>query len=253
METPLSLIIIPLRRWARQVRRPQSALLVGVLLALLPPHLAEGWPRREWTASRPLSRGECPAPPRRSFPLGFLGEHYSPEENLEAIDVGMIDHARRKIDIAMYAFTDRRIAEALIRAAGRGVRIRIYRDRTQVRDRGDKTRRLLSSSSARANITVLVKHNSYRNIMHLKAYLIDDTYLRTGSANWSPPGEGALCRRGRRTRWSQQDNNLFITRNPHEIRQFEKTFDRIFSRSGTRRGNRPWTPAQGRPRPKRRD
>ncbi|MCL5285053.1 MAG: phospholipase D-like domain-containing protein [Nitrospirae bacterium] len=252
MKTPLSLIIIPLGRWARQVWRPQAALLVGALLCLPAPPVAEGWPRSEWNASRSHSRGECPSPPRRSFPLGFLGEHYSPEENLEAIDVGMIDHARRKIDIAMYAFTDRRIADALIRAADRGVRIRLYRDRTQVRDRGDKTRRLLSSSS-HANITVLVKHNSFRNIMHLKAYLIDGTYLRTGSANWSPPGEGALCRRGRRTHWNQQDNNLFITRDPHEVRHFEKTFDRIFSRSGSRHGNRPWNPAMGRPRHKRRD
>ena len=162
----------------------------------------------------------------------------------------MIDRAKRTIDIAMYSFTDRAIAEALLRAARRGVRIRIYRDRIQVRDRGDKTRRLLESKAGREHITVLVKRNSSRNIMHLKAYEIDGTILRTGSANWSPPGVGAFCRRGRRPHWSQQDNNLFVTRNPKELSRFEKTFERIYSRSG-RHGNIPWTPDLSRPRRRR--
>jgi phosphatidylserine/phosphatidylglycerophosphate/cardiolipin synthase-like enzyme len=187
-----------------------------------------------------------------SYPKSFPGEHYSPEENLEAIDVALIDHARKSIDIAMYAFTDRPIADSLILAAQRGVRIRIYRDRIQVRDRGDKTKRLLSSRAGREHITVLLKHNSPRNIMHLKAYVVDHSWLRTGSANWSPPGEGALCRHGYRSRWNQQDNNLFITKDPGEIRKFEKTFDRIFARGGENHANRPWSPASGR-RSRRRD
>jgi len=154
----------------------------------------------------------------------------------------MIDRARRTIDIAMYSFTDRAIAEALLRAAKRGVRIRIYRDRIQVRDRGDKTRRLLGSRAGKEHITVRVKRNSSRNIMHLKAYLIDGKILRTGSANWSPPGEGAYCRKGYRSHRAQQDNNLFLTDNPKEAARFERTFDRIFARET----NREWNPGMGR-------
>ncbi len=207
------------------------------------------WPRHRWTEGHRAGYG-CPAPPSRQFPQGYLGEHYSPEENLEDIDIGLIDHARSRIDIAMYAFTDRRIAEALVRAARRGVRIRIYRDRTQLHDRGDKTRFLLATRAGAAHISVRVKDNSSRNIMHLKAFAVDGTILRTGSANWSPPGVGAFCRRGRRPHWSQQDNNLFVTRNPKELSRFEKTFERIYSRSG-RHGNIPWTPDLSRPRRRR--
>jgi hypothetical protein len=154
----------------------------------------------------------------------------------------MIDRARKTIDIAMYSFTDRNIADALLRAARRGVRIRIYRDRIQVRDRGDKTRRLLESGPGKKHISVLVKRNSSRNIMHLKAYLIDGSVLRTGSANWSPPGEGAFCRRGYRSHHAQQDNNLFLTMDRKEISRFERTFNRIYSRDS----NHPWSPSMRR-------
>lgn len=177
--------------------------------------------------------------PETASPETLLGEHYSPEENLESIDVDLIDHARQSIEIAMYAFTDRPIAEALVRAASRGVHVWIYRDGIQIRDRGDKSGRILSSRAGRSGLVQIeVKRNSSRNIMHLKAYVVDGKWLRTGSANWSPPGEGAYCTRGYRDHWNQQDNNLFITGNPREVLKFEETFRRIW----TRGSNRPWNP-----------
>jgi phosphatidylserine/phosphatidylglycerophosphate/cardiolipin synthase-like enzyme len=240
--------IIPFRPDGGQARRPGPGLLCAILLALTPalalPKTAGARPvHHRFRDSRGSYGSSCPAPASLPYPAAFPGEHYSPEENLEAIDVALIDHAKKTIDIAMYAFTDRPIADALLRAARRGVKIRIYRDRIQIHDRGDKTRRLLASRAGQDKITVRVKHNSPRNIMHLKAYVVDRSWLRTGSANWSPPGEGAWCRRGDRSRWNQQDNNLFLTRNPREIRHFEKTFERIFDRGGGRHGNRDWSPS----------
>ncbi|MHB8544818.1 MAG: phospholipase D-like domain-containing protein [Leptospirales bacterium] len=194
-----------------------------------------------WSFSGPGHLSSC-SRPVTSSPESLLGEHYSPEENLDAIDVDLIDHARQSIEIAMYAFTDRPIADAIIRAAARGVHVWIYRDEIQVKDRGDKMRRLMSSAPGQNGlISIEVKRNSSRNIMHLKAYEIDDKWLRTGSANWSLPGEGAWCSRGERLHRDQQDNNLFITNDPREVRRFESTFRRIWNR-GT---NRPWSESLG--------
>ncbi len=52
--------------------------------------------------------------------------HYAPVENLEQTDVALIDRAEHEIDIAAYVLTDWPVMQALIRAAGRGVRVRIY-------------------------------------------------------------------------------------------------------------------------------
>lgn len=52
--------------------------------------------------------------------------HYAPVENLEHLDVALLDRAERKIDIAAYVLTDWPVISALIRAAERGVRVRVY-------------------------------------------------------------------------------------------------------------------------------
>ena len=216
-----------------------SRIAAGFFMLVLPGILlAAGAHAGAWSFSGSAGMFSC-SREVSSPPESLLGEHYSPEENLEAIDVDMIGHARQSIEIAMYAFTDRPIAEALVQAASRGVHVWIYRYGIQIRDRGDKSRRILSSRAGRSGlIQIEVKRNSSRNIMHLKAYVIDGKWLRTGSANWSPPGEGAYCTRGDRNHWSQQDNNLFITGETREVRKFEETFRRIW----TRGSNRPWSP-----------
>ena len=131
-------------------------------------------------------RYSCPRPSDLSgvgSPSDLLGEHYSPAENLEAIDVFMINRAQKTLEIAMYAFTDRAISDAVIRAATRGVAVWLYRDGIQIRDHGDKTRRIMAGLPEGARVVVRVKRNSSRNIMHLKAYLIDGKILRKVSSN----------------------------------------------------------------------
>lgn len=155
-----------------------------------------------------------------------MGEHYSPAENLEKIDIAILKKAKKSIDIAMYAFTDRNLARVLIEEARKGVKIRIYRDRTQIHDHGDQSKKLF----AQPGIQIRIKRNGRSNIMHLKAYIIDGRILRTGSANWSPPGEGAACRRYSCGHRLQQDNNIFLSLNPTLAKQFVKEFNHLWNR-----------------------
>jgi phosphatidylserine/phosphatidylglycerophosphate/cardiolipin synthase-like enzyme len=154
--------------------------------------------------------------------------YLSPQENLETLDIAAINSAKSTLDIAMYAFTDKPIANALIAAANRGVKIRLYRDKTQVKDKNDvlKKTNLLQAPS----IKVKVKNNQFWNIMHLKAYLVDGRFLREGSANWSPAGEGASCFRNSCGHKQQQDNTLLLTDNPKAVELFKTTFERIWNR-----------------------
>jgi phosphatidylserine/phosphatidylglycerophosphate/cardiolipin synthase-like enzyme len=61
-------------------------------------------------------------------PVAEAVVHYAPTENLEHIDVALIEHAKTSIDMAAYVLTDWAVIQALVRAADRGVAIRIYLD-----------------------------------------------------------------------------------------------------------------------------
>ena len=151
---------------------------------------------------------------------GSAFNYFSPADNLERADLDQLNGAKKSIDIAMYAFTDRFIAQDLMKLAQRGVIIRIYRDREQYEQ---EQRRSGDNESAiellRGQKNIHVKVKGSRELMHLKAFLVDGVLLRDGSANWSPSG------------LKRQDNNAHFTGDPEQIKRFQDTFEAMWSRS----------------------
>ena len=153
------------------------------------------------------------------------GTHYAPAENLERLDLAELRMARRTIDIAMYAFTDRILAEAVIDRARNGVRVRIYRDGEQFeqeqrrKGRGGSTTDLFSGQRG---IEIKVKPPSASNDMHLKEYSINGNLLRDGSANFLVAGEVI------------QDNEIHFGRDVTEIDAYERNFEAIWNRRDNR-------------------
>jgi phosphatidylserine/phosphatidylglycerophosphate/cardiolipin synthase-like enzyme len=150
--------------------------------------------------------------------------HFSPEENLERLDVEHLRKARQSVDVAMYAFTDLALAKVLREVSDRGVTVRLYRDRGQYEAEELKAVRFHQPSSTRLlrgarNVHIRMKQGSEQNLMHLKAACVDRRLLRDGSANWSPSGE------------KSQDNNARFTSSPEEIKKFDRVFEAMWSRS----------------------
>lgn len=149
-------------------------------------------------------------------------DHFSPGEDIERIDVARLKKAQSSVDIAMYAFTDQYLAQQLKELAERGVRIRIYRDQQQYEEEqrnaskhaGDSTTSMLSGEE---NIQIRVKGR--RELMHLKAFVVDGNLLRDGSANWSPSGE------------KRQDNNAHYTADPSQVEAFKREFEQMWTRA----------------------
>lgn len=110
---------------------------------------------------------------------------YSPVENLEHTDVTLIDRAEHDIDFAAYVLSDWPVMRALIRAAGRGVKVRIYLDGRRIGEREPTP--LFRELLATPEIEVRFKR-SKSPLMHLKSYQIDGRWLRTGAANFSASG-----------------------------------------------------------------
>lgn|GEM_PF-1998660 len=164
-------------------------------------------------------------PDFRAVPAGqVLSEnHFSPAENLEQLDLARLDQARSTIDIAMYAFTDAYLAQRLRAVAARGVKVRLYRDRSQYEQEQNNARDHNDTAATdqlrgEPNIEVRIKADCGRNIMHLKAYLVDGKLLRDGSANWSPSG------------LKSQDNNAHFTNDPAQVRAFQQDFEAMWQR-----------------------
>ncbi len=173
-------------------------------------------------ASAPAS---SPARIRTASGVVLAENHFAPAEDLERLDVEHLEKAEHTVDVAMYAFTDKYLAEELAKLARRGVVVRIYRDREQFEDeqrqaeeRGYETTTALLRGVP--NVEIRVKPSGRRDLMHLKAYVVDGTLLRDGSANWSNAG------------LKLQDNNARYTTDPAEIRAFEQAFAEMWSRPG---------------------
>ena len=150
-------------------------------------------------------------------------EHFSPWEDLEQLDMADLRKATRRVDVAMYSFTDRRLADVVDELADRSVEIRVYRDQEQFQDEERAAARFREPSTTqlfrgRRMIHVRVKQGSLRNLMHEKAFCIDGRLLRDGSANWS---RGGLL---------VQDNNVHYSTDATDIERFEKAFEAMWSR-----------------------
>ena len=156
-------------------------------------------------------------------------EHFSPSENLERPELDHLkaaaEHARaakRPLDIAVYAFTDRILAALLVREAEQGTVMRIYRDGEQYQNEERNAARFRNQSTTamfrgQRNIHVRVKPPSPSDLMHLKCWS-DGEVLREGSANWSP---AALKR---------QDNNVRFSLHTTEVKAFEADFEAMWNR-----------------------
>ena len=148
--------------------------------------------------------------------------HYAPDENLEGIDIGVLDHAKSRVDVAMYSFTDGQIERELKTLAKHRIQIRLYRDQEQYREEkqraNERGESCVTDELARLD-NIQVKIKTGEDLMHEKDFVVDGALLRTGSANWSI---GGLRR---------QDNVAIYTQAPTEVVRFEKKFEEMWSRS----------------------
>jgi phosphatidylserine/phosphatidylglycerophosphate/cardiolipin synthase-like enzyme len=156
------------------------------------------------------------APAAAGQPAPRYELHYSPAEDLEAIDVATIDGAAHTFDGAAFVLTDVPVMEALTRAAERGVRVRLIVDARQDRPRGERIDAALAALIAEP--TVVIKEKQRGPWMHLKAYVVDGELLRFGAANFTAGGE------------KRQDNDLMLTDDPALIKAFQTEFETLWGR-----------------------
>jgi len=157
----------------------------------------------------------------QSSAAGSKPEHldYASGANLEAEEIAVLGKARRNIDVAMYAFTDKEIAELLASKARQGVRVRVYCDAEQYAQEESRAHGHETTSAVLRGAGVDVRVKASGELMHLKSYAVDGSFIRTGSANWSP------------AELEDQDNDLFYIQSPDSVRAFSAEFEALWNRS----------------------
>ncbi|MEN3190484.1 MAG: phospholipase D-like domain-containing protein [Atribacterota bacterium] len=143
--------------------------------------------------------------------LAKIEVYFSLYDDPESIIIKNIDNAKEFINIAMYTFTDREIAQAIIRAKDRGVDIKIYLDRSQVNAEYSKSRYFINNGIKEIRIS----SNNY--IMHNKFAVIDNEIVITGSYNWTASaGE-------------RNDENLLVIDDKNIVKKYQNQFNNLWN------------------------
>ncbi|WP_394827745.1 phospholipase D-like domain-containing protein [Pendulispora albinea] len=120
-------------------------------------------------------------------------------------------NARAKVDVCVFTITDDRIAETILAAHRRGIRIRIITDNDKVYDEGSDIPRL-----ARAGLAIRVDRSEFH--MHHKFALFDDSALLNGSYNWT------------RSAAANNDENLVLTHDGTLVEKFAAQFEKLWTK-----------------------
>ncbi len=136
---------------------------------------------------------------------------FSPGQDCVHRVISLFAHARQSAQVCVFTITDDRIADAMIEAHGRGLRIRVITDNMKALDRGSDIERL-----RRAGLEVLEDRSEHH--MHHKFALFDERLLLTGSFNWT------------RSATVYNQENVVITSELRLVRAFRDAFAELWEK-----------------------
>ena len=135
--------------------------------------------------------------------------YFSPGKSCRAAILNQIRMAVRSLDICVFTISDDYIAEALIHAHKRHVRVRIITDNDKSEDKGSDIDRFHGEG-------LPVKVDDTRHHMHHKFMVADDKVALTGSYNWT------------RSAAKFNHENLLLTRDLAVVKAFRKEFEDLW-------------------------
>ena len=143
---------------------------------------------------------------------------FSPNGGCEKTIIQEIEKADNSINIAIFSFTNGRIARTLVKAHKRGIHVKIIMDSEMASDRYSKSRFLKNKGiDVRLRRGLRTSHREHKNgSMHNKFAVIDGKVLITGSYNWSISAE----------KWNYE--NLLVLTSSKLAEIFDKKFRNLW-------------------------
>jgi phosphatidylserine/phosphatidylglycerophosphate/cardiolipin synthase-like enzyme len=137
---------------------------------------------------------------------------FSPDDGVAARLVELIDEARSRVDFLEFTVTSDALADALLRAAERGVTVRGVIELDEAEAAGSDYTRMRQAG-------IDVRQDSNPGTMHHKLLLIDEDVVATGSYNFTRSAE------------ESNDENMVILFSPEAAAVLEDEFAGIFQAS----------------------
>jgi phosphatidylserine/phosphatidylglycerophosphate/cardiolipin synthase-like enzyme len=144
---------------------------------------------------------------------GGISVYFSPHGGCEEAVVSQINNARQTIDIQAYSFTSHPIADALISAEARGVKVRAILDKTASEERESEGNYIEQQG-------VPTYTDGEHPIAHNKVIILDQQTIITGSFNYTHQAETANA-----------ENLLILTNRPSLASAYERNFEEHLSHS----------------------
>lgn len=135
---------------------------------------------------------------------------FSPQDNCAREIFSRIDDAKSSVYIAMYFFTSRPIAQALMRAKGRGVDVKVCLDKEQPSYEYSKSEYL-------HNKGINMRLIGGSGIMHHKFCVIDEHIVITGSYNWTARAD------------LENDESLLVINSREIAKKFLEEFNQLWT------------------------
>lgn len=150
----------------------------------------------------------CPQAMSATVTAGF-----SPGGSALALVLTMVGQSTRQLDVAAYSFASKPVAEAILAAKQRGVRVRVMVDEKANREK-------YSAATFLANQGVEVRTNGNYAIQHNKFMVADGDAVETGSFNYTASAD------------SRNAENVVVLQGiPGITSQYEQEFSRLWAES----------------------
>ena len=151
--------------------------------------------------------------PMHGLQAEVLGVYFTPPAGAASAIVQAIDGSQREVQVQAYGFTHNAIAQALIRAHRRGVKIYVLLDK-----KSEKTNRYVIDVLTQA--TIEIRHDGKHAIAHNKVMVIDESVLITGSFNFTNSAE------------TRNAENFLVLKSNEMAKRYKSEWESHWSHSG---------------------
>lgn len=136
---------------------------------------------------------------------------FSPEMSIKETILKEVESTAVVIDLAIHDITSPDMANALLKAKQRGVKVRIIADSKQAKMKPSKITYLI-----RQGFTVKVLGGKEKGLMNHRFAILDGKKVMTGSFNWSEASEKGNY------------ENILILSDSEVVTAYQKEFDRLW-------------------------